>query len=292
MNAPASPPPPSALRKTLYAISLLGESKIGMIGGALCLFWILVAVFAPWLAPFGPTEQIQPLQNTGAVAPDGQVFWLGTDNLGRDVLSRIIYGSRTVLLWAPLATACAYVVGIVMGLAAGYLGGIIDEFLSFTANLILSFPVLVLYILIISIIGASSINIVIAVTFASSPAIFRIVRGEVLSIRPRDFVAASQTRGENAFYIMFFEILPNAKGPLIVDSCLRLGYTTITIGILGFLGLGFPPPTPDWGGMVNDGRVMALTFPHMVIYPCLAISSFVLGLNLLADGLREISLTD
>ena len=284
--------PTSIWRKMLHLISLLGESKIGMIGFGICLFWILVAVFAPWLAPYGATEQIEPLQTTAAMAADGGRFWLGTDNLGRDVLSRIIYGSRTVLLWAPLATASAYVVGIVMGLAAGYMGGMIDEVLSFTANLILSFPVLVLYILIISIIGASSINIVIAVTFASSPAIFRIVRGEVLGIRPRDFVAASQTRGENSFYIMFFEILPNAKGPLIVDSCLRLGYTTITIGILGFLGLGFPPPTPDWGGMVNDGRVMALIFPHMVIYPCLAISSFVLGLNLLADGLREISLSD
>ena len=292
MNAQHSSGTASTLMKLIHAISLMRESKIGMVGAALCIFWLLVAIFAPWIAPFGPTEQIDPLRTAGDIAANGQVFWLGTDNLGRDVLSRIIYGSRTVLLWAPVATACAYVVGVFMGLAAGYMGGVIDEVLSFTANLILSFPVLVLYILIISIIGSSSINIVIAVTFASSPAIFRIVRGEVLSVRPRDFIAASQTRGENSLYIMFSEVLPNVKGPLIVDSCLRLGYTTITIGILGFLGLGFPPPTPDWGGMVNDGRVMALTFPHMVIYPCLAISSFVLGLNLLADGLREVSLND
>jgi len=156
----------------------------------------------------------------------------------------------------------------------------------------LSFPVLILYIIVIATFGASGLNIVIAITFASAPGIMRIVRGLALDLRNRDYVAASQTRGETSFYIMMVEILPNARGPLIVDACVRLGYVIITIGVLGFLGLGLPPPNPDWGGMVNEARSMAMIFPHMAIIPCAAISSLVLGFNLLADGLREVSLRD
>ncbi len=122
--------------------------------------------------------------------------------------------------------------------------------------------------------------------------IMRIVRGLVLDLRNRDYVAAAQTRGESAWRIMLIEILPNARGPLIVDACLRLGYVIITIGVLGFLGLGLPPPDPDWGSMINEARAIALAFPHMTVFPCLAISSLILGFNLLADGLREISLRD
>jgi peptide/nickel transport system permease protein len=114
----------------------------------------------------------------------------------------------------------------------------------------------------------------------------------VLDLRNRDYVAAAQTRGESDWKVMLVEILPNARGPLIVDACLRLGYVIITIGVLGFLGLGLPPPDPDWGGMVNETRQMAMAFPHMTLYPCIAISSLILGFNLLADGLREISLRD
>ncbi|MGQ3032384.1 MAG: ABC transporter permease subunit, partial [Ferrovibrionaceae bacterium] len=132
-------------------------------------------------------------------------------------------------------------------------------------------------------------NIVIAVTFASAPAIFRIVRALTIDLRSRDFVAAAITQGESDWRIMLVVILPNASGPLVVVVCLRLGYTAITIGVLGFLGLGLPPPTPDWGGMINDGRAMAIAFPHLVVFPCIAISSLMLGLSLLADGLREIA---
>jgi ABC-type dipeptide/oligopeptide/nickel transport system permease subunit len=154
---------------------------------------------------------------------------------------------------------------------------------------VLSFPVLVLYIVIIVVVGSSPFNIVLAVTFGSAPAIFRIVRGITIDVASRDYVAAAVTQGESTWRIMLFDILPNASGPLAVDFCLRLGYTAITIGTLGFLGLGLPPPTPDWGTMVNEGRAMAIAFPHLVIFPCLAISSLMLGLSLLADGLREVS---
>jgi peptide/nickel transport system permease protein len=284
---------PSALLRMLRSFALLRESGVGMIGGGIVLFWILVAIFAPLLAPFAPNATLQPIAPPGTAYEAGEgIFLLGTDHLGRDILSRLIWGSQRVLFYSILATACAYVVGIFMGVIAGYRGGWIDDVLSLISNVILSFPVMVLYVLIIATVGASGLNIVVAITFASAPGIMRIVRGLVLDLRTRDYVAAAQTRGESAWWIMLVEILPNARGPLIVDACLRLGYVTITIGVLGFLGLGLPPPDPDWGGMINETRSMALVFPWMTVFPCIAISSLVLGLNLLADGLREISLRD
>ncbi|MDH3594004.1 MAG: ABC transporter permease [Rhodospirillales bacterium] len=282
----------SSILRAIKSVALLRESAVGMVGLAIVLFWVLVALFADLLAPFPPNATIMPLVMPGTEAPDGGMFLLGTDHIGRDILSRIMHGARQVLIYGPLATVCAYSVGIPMGLAAGYVGGLTDEVLSFIANVILSFPVLVLYVIIIATIGASAVNIVIAVTFASAPGIMRIVRGLVLDLRSREYVFAAQTRGEPPWRIMAVEILPNARGPLIVDACLRLGYVIITIGVLGFLGLGLPPPDPDWGGMINETRQMAMAFPHMALFPCLAISSLVLGFNLLADGLREVSLRD
>ena len=308
------------LLRWLKSFALLRESGVGMVGATLVIFWVLVAILAPLLSPFDPNATLSPIAVPGTEyivqagmlvgqtpveevcrliesganqgAYDCGVFWLGTDALGRDILSRIIWGSRTVLTFAPLATLCAYAVGIPMGLAAGYKRGWTDDVLSFIANVILSFPVLVLYIIIITLIGASSLNILIAVTFASAPGIMRIVRGLTLDLRSREYVFAAETRGEPTWRILFVEILPNARGPLIVDSMLRLGYTIITIGVLGFLGLGLPPPDPDWGKMISEFRNMMMAFPYMTIFPCLAISSLVLGFNLLADGLREISLRD
>jgi ABC-type dipeptide/oligopeptide/nickel transport system permease subunit len=266
----------------------IGRSKVAVIGLAIVAFWLVVAIAAPWLAPFPPNATIKPMALPGAAAPNGGVFWFGTDYLGRDILSRVIWGTRTVLTYAPAATALAFAVGISGGLLAGYRRGWMDEVLSRLTDLVLAFPALVLYIIIVSKFGASGLNIVLAVTFASSPAIMRLTRGLVLALRNQAFVAAAQLRGEPAWRVMFVEILPNASGPLIVDACLRLGYVVITIGTLGFLGLGLPPPDPDWGGMVNESRKFALVFPHMVLFPCIAVSSLVLGLNLLADGLREL----
>jgi ABC-type dipeptide/oligopeptide/nickel transport system permease subunit len=260
-----------------------------VVGTVLVGGWLIVAAFSSVLAPYDPLHSMVPLAFPGTHGPGNVTFWLGTDALGRDILSRLIYGARTVVVVATAATLTAYAVGITSGLVAGYFRGWVDSVLSFMANVILSFPVLVLYIVIIVALGASAANVVIAVTFGSAPAIFRIVRALTIDLRNRDFVAAAVAQGESTLRILAVEILPNATGPLIVDFCLRLGYTAITIGILGFLGLGLPPPTPDWGTMVNEGRAMAFAFPHLVIFPCLAISSLVLGLSLLADGLRETS---
>ena len=309
-----------AVVRGFKSIGLLRESVVGIIGAGIIVFWVVMALAAPLIAPYPPNATLQPLAFPGdtfvafpGTKIDGKAvedfctpiasgenqgkfncgtFWLGTDHIGRDILSRIIWGAQKVLTYGPLATLCAYLVGIPMGLAAGYKRGMVDDVMSFIANVILSFPVLVLYVIIIATIGASGANIVIAITFASAPGIMRIVRGLVLDLRNREYVFAAETRGESPWRIMVVEILPNARGPLIVDSCLRLGYVIITIGVLGFLGLGLPPPDPDWGGMINETRQMAMTFPHMAVFPCIAISSLVLGFNLLADGLREISLRD
>jgi peptide/nickel transport system permease protein len=263
------------------------ESRVGTLGLAIVLFWVAVAVLAPLIAPYSPTA----LAGKVAQPPSAQ-HWLGTDELGRDILSRVIWGSQTILLLAPTAVAAGLVVGGLMGLLAGYRGGLVDELIMRVSDIILAFPVLLLYMIIIAAVGPSALNIIFAVTFASSPAIARITRSLVLELRSREFVAAARLRGESAWYIMLREILPNAKGPLIVDACIRVGYVAFTIGTLGFLGLGLRPPTPDWGGMVNSARSWIILAPWMAAFPAVAISSLVVGLNLFADGLREISLKD
>lgn len=285
----ARPARPGFTRRSWARIRLLRESPVGMIGAFLVLFWVLVAIAAPWIAPHDPNESnmdalIDPTPTT--------VNWLGTDNQGRDILSRIIWGSRTVLVVAPIAVLIAYSIGSVLGLLAGYYRGWVDQVINRIADIILSFPAIILYIIVIMRLGPSAANIIMAVVFIATPQIVRIVRGMTLELREQDYVAAAKMRGESPFYIMLAEILPNARGPLIVDACLRMGYTTITIGVLGFLGLGLPPPDPDWGGMVKDTYAMMTIYPHMSLFPALAISSLVVGFSLLADGIREISLRD
>ncbi len=293
-TAPASttPRPPSRISRTFHILGLLRESPVGMFGAALILFWVAMAILAPLLPLYDPLEPLAPFQPMGAAAPDGGTFWLGTDHKGRDILSRVIWGSQRVLIWATLSTVVAYLVGMLMGSMAGYLGGWWDEIISFLSNVLLSFPVMILFVIIITLLGASGLNIVIAVTFASAPGIMRIVRGLILDLRTRDYVFAAQTRGESAWYIMLVELLPNARGPLIVDACLRLGYTVVAIATLGFLGLGLPPPEPDWGLMIKEAVPLGSFAGHAMVVPAVALSSLILGFNMLADGLREISLRD
>ena len=274
--------PPNLIRR-------LPTSRVAMIGLSLILFWVALAVLAPWLGLIPPNAQ--DYAAIGQPKPSG-AHWLGVDPLGRDMLSRLIWGARTVLTVAPIAVVAAYLVGCTLGLLAGYYGGFLDTLVSRLSDVILAFPVIVLYVILIANIGPSMLNIVVAVVLASAPGIGRIVRGLTLELKEHDFVAAAQLRRETGLYIMVVELLPNCRGPLITDFCLRLGYTTITIGILGFLGLGLPPPDPDWGGMVQQATAMITVWPHMALFPCFAIVSLVLGFNLLADGLRELSLSD
>ena len=282
----------SGFSRFIESFGLLKESPIAIFGLSLVMVWVILALIAPILPLFDPNVPLEPFKKPFDEAKDGATYWLGTDHKGRDMLSRVIFGARRVLIWATFATVVAYMVGMTMGVVAGYLGGWWDEVISFISNVLLSFPVMVLYIIIITYLGSTGFNIVLAVTFASAPGIMRIVRGLVLDLKTRDYIFAAQTRGESAPYIMLVELLPNARGPLIVDACLRLGYTTITIAMLGYLGLGLPPPDPDWGKMIAETQPLGSFAGHMAIVPALAISSLVLGFNLLADGLREISLRD
>ncbi|MFN0116024.1 MAG: ABC transporter permease [Paracoccaceae bacterium] len=357
-------------KRKLGLYGKLFDSTVGMIGYAFVMFWVFTALFAPWIANHDTLAQISQMKNAlpGGVTPEGASHYLlGGDHLGRDVFSRMVMGSQIVIAIAPLATLFAFMVGITLGLPAGYVGRRFDTVLSFVANLILAFPVILLFYLLVTpeisetglpqylgmvlflfpiiflcvlfnsrfyvkpkfrniLIGAvivfggwmylslvsepetrvallpSALDLIqvpgnilivfVSVVFVNAPTVFRIVRGITLDIKTRDYVAAAQTRGEGAWYIMLWEILPNARGPLIVDFCLRIGYTTILLGTLGFFGLGLSPESPDWGSTINAGRKLLTIAPWPAIVPALALMSLVLGLNLLADGLREESLKD
>jgi peptide/nickel transport system permease protein len=269
------------------------ESWVAMLGVTLVCFWLLMAVAAPYLPLADPNKPLLPLLPPGSVR-HGMLFLLGSDMRGRDVLSRTLWGCQRVLVWGITATSVAYVVGTLCGLIGGYLGGWWDELVSFIGNVLLSFPVMVLFILVLNVLGQSGFNIIIAVTCSSAPIIMRIVRGLALDAKPRDYIQAAQTRGEQPLWIMLVELLPNVRGPLIVDACLRLGYTTVAISTLTFLGLGLQPPDPDWGLMIKEAAPAALLwkYSYMLIVPALAVSSLILGFNLIADGLREMSQRD
>ncbi|TPM40546.1 ABC transporter permease [Mesorhizobium sp. B2-3-4] len=253
-------------------------------GISLILFWIAVAMLAPWISPYPPNAQdMDALSNLGPSA----THWLGTDLLGRDILSRILWGARTTLIVVPIATASAFGAGTAIGLASGYFGGIIDRAISGLSDIILSFPTLILYIVLITSIGPSLVNIVIAITLASAPSIGRIVRGLTLELRTHGYVAAAEMRGESVLFTLFLEILPNARGPLLADLSMRAGLAVVTVGTLGFLGLGLPPPDPDWGSMVAENVTMIPVYPYMALFPGLAMCSLVIGFSMLADGLEE-----
>jgi peptide/nickel transport system permease protein len=270
-------------------LGLVAESKPALIGAGIVLAWVLAAVLAPLIAPYPPNAN-----NLAALAhpTPSASHWLGTDHLGRDLLSRILWGARTVLTVAPLAVLGAAMLGSLLGLAAGYYRGWVDLVIARACDIVLSFPVIILYMIILAHFGSSALNIIAVLTLTKAPIIARIVRGLTIELREREYVAAAKMRGESPLYIMVVEILPNARGPLIVDMCLRTGYNVVIIGALGFLGIGLPPPDPDWGGMVKDTYGMMSVWPHMALFPCAAISSLVIGFNLLAVGLREIGLRD
>ena len=271
-----------------------------MVGLVLVLFWVLVSIFAPLVTRHSPTEQDWQAQNQGPSAR----HWLGTDDLGRDLWSRLVYGAQVVLVktpvsetfWLPGGTALwgvflGLLVGSTLGLMGGYLGGWIDEVIMRLLDAMMAFPVILLYMIIIAAVGASALNVVLAIAIVGTPGIARLVRSLALDIRTRDYIRAAELRGESPWYIMFVEILPNARGPIIIDAMLRVGYAIFAMGTLGFLGLGLPPPSPDWGSMVAKGRQFILSgSPWAALWPSVAIASLVVGLNLFADGLREESL--
>lgn len=277
-----------ALKKSsslMDAMAPILDSTTAIVGISMVIFWIMVALFAPYVTTYDPLEQDVSSLNLGPT----RGHWLGTDQLGRDIWSRIAYGARLVLLLAPISVLCSLILGGILGLLGGYFGGLIDEIIMRILDAMLAFPRILIYLLIIAATGASATNIVIAISVSGVPGIARLIRGLTLDIRTRDYVLAAKSRGESPLYIMFVEILPNARGPVMVDAMLRIGYAIFSIGTLGFLGLGLPPPTPDWGSMVQRGMEQVFTNPWAVLWPSIAISSLVVGLNLFVDGIQEYS---
>ena len=289
MTAIDVPLPREKVERAPSLLRRLPTSGVATVGLVLIALWVLAAVLAPILPLAPPNKQFfAAMAHPGPSAE----HWLGVDTRGRDILARIVFGARRVLTVAPAAALCAYAIGCPLGLMSGYYGGRIDTLISRAGDVILSFPIIILYVILISTIGPSILNIILAVVIASSPGIARIVRGLTLEQRHLDYVAAAELRRETAPFIMFVELLPNCRGPLITDFCLRVGYTIITIGILGFLGLGLPPPDADWGTMVKESAVMMSVHPFMAVFPAIAIVTLVLGFNLLADGLRELAMKE
>ena len=290
-------PRPSRLQKIWSSVSIIFESRVATVGMALVLFWVILAFVSLFWTPYDPNAS-DFIQNQG---PSAQNL-LGTDHLGRDLLSRLMQGTQVILLKTRLpgdagisipggvaiwGVVGSLVLGSILGLNAGYRGGWWDQVISQILDALIAFPRIVLYLVVIAALGQGDLVVILAITITGAPGVARLARSLALDIKTRDYIRAAETRGESVWYIMFREILPNARGPLLVDGMLRVGYAIFAIGTLGFLGIGLPPPDPDWGNMVNEARRNIFSNQLAVIWPALAIASLVIGLNLFADGLRE-----
>ncbi len=291
-------PRPSWWNRIWKFVSIVFESRVSTVGFFIVLFWIAVAIISIFWTPYPPNAQ-DFQQNL----PPNRENLLGTDHLGRDILSRLMAGTQVILLKTrlpigeemsaiPIGVAIwgvlgSLLFGAILGLNAGYRSGWKDQWIMQFLDAMIAFPSIVLYLVIIAALGRGDLVVILAITITGAPGVARLARSLALDIKTRDYIRAAETRGENIWFIMFKEILPNARGPLLVDAMLRVGYAIFAIGTLGFLGLGLPPPDPDWGNMVNEARKNIFSNPLAAIWPSLAIASLVIGLNLFADGLRE-----
>jgi peptide/nickel transport system permease protein len=272
---------------TQQRIRLTLREPMFIIGSSIVFFWILMALFGPSLRPYKYTE----MAAAPWVNPGGQ-FWLGTDRMGRDMFARIAVGARLMLLVPTISVLLGVLFGSSVGLVTGYLGGIVDDVVMRLMDIMMAFPMLMLYLLIIFAIGPSVYNVVIAIAIGATPGIARLVRGLTMDIRNREYIIAAQMRGESSLYIMFREILPNITGPVIVDACIRVAFAMFATGSLGYLGLGVPPPYPDWGSMIGEGRTWIYMVPWAPIPPIIGIVTLVVAFNLIADGLRKAKWVD
>jgi peptide/nickel transport system permease protein len=276
-------------REWVGLLRRLARRRTALFGLAVVAAVALTAILAPLVSPFDPLEQDigQRLREPGWQDAHGRVHPLGTDHLGRDILARIIYGSRVALLVGIAAVAISGVLGLMIGLVAGYFGGRVDDFFMRLADIQLAFPFILLAIAIIGVLGPSLQNIIIVIGVSSWVVYARVVRGEVLSIREREFVQAAIALGGRNGRIVLRHVLPNAFTPWLVVATLDMARVIVLESALSFLGLGVQPPTPTWGGMLADGRVYLSTAWWLATFPGLAILVTVLGINLFGDGLRD-----
>lgn len=261
----------------------LRRNRFAVAGGMVAILLALLAVAAPLVAPYDPIAQDYDHLLQG---PSLQHVF-GTDNFGRDIFSRIIYGGRISLSVGSLGTLLGLAIGIAIGLLAGYYGGWVDSLAMRLLDILLAFPGLLLAIAIVAVLGVGTQNVIIAIGIFSVPGFARVLRGSILSLKQQDFVMAARASGATDRRLMVTHLLPNAVAPVLVIATLRLGTAILTAASLSFLGLGIRPPSPEWGAMLSDGRQYIQLAPHVTIFPGLAILTIMLALNLLGDGLRD-----
>jgi peptide/nickel transport system permease protein len=265
------------------ALERFTRNRLALIGFVLIVIFSLIAIFAPLIAPFDPIQQ----NYDQLLKPPSMTHWFGTDNLGRDVLSRAIYGTRVSLTAGVVAVSLAVLIGVLLGLLAGFLGGVTDDIIMRVIDAMLAFPFLVLAITLAAILGPSLENAMLAIAVVSIPVFARVTRGQVLSERERDYVQAAKALGANDLRIMLQHVLPNIAGPVIIQSTLSIAGAILAESSLSFLGLGVQPPTPSWGEMLNVARGYLRDAPWTAIAPGMLIFIAVLAFNLLGDGLRD-----
>jgi len=290
LSAVASPAPPPAARseaRTARAerLRLLMRSPPVFIGAIVIGFWLFCAIFPGLVAPYNPIFDNQfPTSE-----PPTWSHPLGTDTNGRDIFSRVLAGSRNILLIAPAATLLGTVLGTILGLLTGYLRGVVDDVTSRFVDAVLSLPLIVTAILIVTAVGNSSRWVVVLIIgLIFTPVVSRTVRASVLAEAELDYVQAARLRGERAPYIMYSEILPNVMSLVVVEFTVRLGYAIFAVASLTFIGFGVPPPSPDWAAQINQYWTLIDPYWWMTLFPALAIASLVVAVNLVADGVREV----
>jgi peptide/nickel transport system permease protein len=261
----------------------LWRTKTFVVGAAILAFWVLDALLWRLIVPHDP----QALSAATLHGPS-PANWLGTDDLGRDVLSRTLAGAAPVLTVAPAATALGLAVGIMIGLATGYYRGIVDDVVMRVVDALLAFPLIVIAVLVLAVLGRSIPNLIAVIGLVFAPIVARTVRSAVLVEREREYVGAAKLIGEGDVSIMATQILPNITGPIIVEATIRLGYAIFTSATLSFLSLGIQQPSPDWGLTISLGRVYVQVAPWMVLSPAVALATLVVAVNLVADGFRRV----
>ncbi len=275
----------AAGRQRLRALLVaLLQSRTFVVGAAILAFWILDALFWPLVVPQDPEAMIPEV----TLRAPSLAHWFGTDDLGRDVFSRTLAGAASTLTVAPAATALGVIGGILIGLFTGYYRGIADDVIMRIVDSLLAFPLIIIAVLVMSILGPSLVNVILVIGIVFAPIVARTVRAAVLVEREREYVAAAKLLGNSNLYIMFAEILPNIGGPIAVEITIRLGYAIFTSATLSFLALGIQQPSPDWGLTISIGRAFLQIAPWEVLFPAAALATLIVGVNLVADGLRQV----